>query len=51
MIPSRIIAIGDIHGYSAALAALVTAIDAVGTRSGTPTETGTIESVTILEED
>ncbi len=30
---------------------VVTAIDALGTRSGKPTETVTIESVTISEED
>jgi len=30
---------------------VVAAIDALGTRSGTPTETVTIESVTIVEED
>ncbi len=30
---------------------VVTAIDALGTRSGKPTETVTIESVTIVEED
>jgi hypothetical protein len=29
----------------------VTAIDALGTRSGKPTETVTIQSVTIAEED
>jgi hypothetical protein len=30
---------------------VVTAIDALGTRSGKPSETVTIESVTISEED